>query len=384
MSGNLRSRLERMRASTLQRTPEPGSEPARPDDGEFPAGWSYVAGGVRYAQWRLSPIGVDVDAPVKLAAYSRRFSDETANPRRIAFFDFETTGLSGGAGTIAFLAAIGRIDETGSVLVSQFFLDDYPAERAFIQCVSDALDGVDAIATYNGSSFDMPLLMTRRAMHGLGAMPAVPHVDVLHPVRRLYRKTIGLCALSNMEAAILDAARNDDIPGAEVPDVWFDFVKKGRCARLDRVFNHNRLDIVSLARLFFKVGYIADGIDEDERCDMIGRADIEARVDAERAEQTLKAALRVGDTRATRALMRLYRAQGRWQERHALIPLLPDDPAGLFSRSVYAERVHHDLAEALSLVVRSVSMARTGSVMRLRAERRVERLKDMVERLSGV
>lgn len=375
MSANLRSRLQRMREAARQKVPEAGPAGTEAVDQGFPAGWSHVADGVRRARWCSQPLGLDMVAPVRLAAFARRLAGETADPSRVAFFDFETTGLSGGAGTVAFLAAIGRLDEAGSVRVEQYFLDDYPAERAFIQHVSDALLDVDAIATYNGSSFDMPLLVTRRAMLGLGAMPAVPHVDVLHPVRRLYRNTIGACALSSIEAAILDCARDGDIPGSEVPQVWFDFVKNGRCDRLQRVFVHNRLDIVSLARLFFHVGSIASGPTEDPRCDPIGRAELESRVDGARAERTLLGALASGDPRAPRALMRLYRQQERWQERLDMVPLLPDDPAGLFSRSVYAERVRHDLETALALALRSSGSARQGSVVWLRAGRRADRLR---------
>jgi len=390
MRGNLRSRLERMRASAeqktsaLQETGEPSSARPAPGDAEFPAGWSHVVDGVRSTSWCSPSLGIDAGQPLRLAVFSRRLPEQIADQRRVAFFDFETTGLSGGVGTIAFLAAIGRIDQSGSVCITQYFLDDYPAERAFIQHVSEALSDVDAIATYNGSSFDMPLLTTRRIMLGLGTMPAVPHVDVLHPVRRLYRQTIGACALSNIEAMILDSARDDDIAGAEVPDVWFDFVKKGRCTRLEQVFSHNRLDIVSLARLFYKVGMIANGLEADSRCDMLGRAEIESRVDCARAEQTLQAALRAGDSRAVRALMRLYRLQQRWHERLELVPLLPDDATGLFSRSVYAERVDHNLKAAHSLALRSMAAARPGSAMRQRAERRAIRLGAIVERISRI
>lgn len=375
MSANLRSRLQRMREAARQTVADAGPARAEGGDPGFPAGWSHVADGVRRAGWCSQPLGLATQAPIRLAAFARRFSAETADPRRVAFFDFETTGLSGGAGTIAFLAAIGRIDEAGSVRVVQYFLDDYPAERAFIQHVSEALLDVDAIATYNGSSFDMPLLLTRRAMHGLDALPAVPHVDVLHPVRRLYRTTIGACALSSIEATILDCSRDGDIPGSEVPQVWFDFVKQGQCDRLQQVFVHNRLDIVSLARLFFHVGLIAGGAAEDPLCDPIGRAELESRLDSDRAERTLRGALASGDLRASRALMRLYRQQERWQERLDMVPLLPDDPAGLFSRSVYAERVRHDIDEALALALRSSELARPGSTLRQRALRRVDRLR---------
>lgn len=378
MSANLRSRLQRMREAAGRKVTEAGPAKTQATDQSFPAGWSHVADGVRVARWSSPPLLLDVPAPVRLSAFARRFAAETADPRRVAFFDFETTGLSGGAGTIAFLAAVGRLDDDGAVRVEQFFLDDYPAEREFIQRVSDALDGVDAIASYNGSSFDMPLLATRRAMLGLGSLPGLPHVDVLHPVRRLYRTTIGACSLSSIEAAILDSARDDDIPGSEVPEVWFDFVKHGRCDRLQRVFDHNRLDIVSLARLFFHIGSIAAWPTEDPRCDPIGRAELESRVDCVRAESTLRGALARGDSRAARALMRLYRRQERWQERLAVVPLLPDDAAGLFSRSVYAERVMHQPDAALALAIRSRESASQGSAQWLRAQRRAERLRIVV------
>ncbi len=172
---------------------------------------------------------------------------------RTIFIDLETTGLSGGAGTVAFLVGCGYFD-LGAFQVRQFLLTSYSAERALLAAVAEFFDGADLIVTYNGKTFDVPVMETRWMFHRL-AMPldGVPHFDMLHPARRLWRMRgdaggdDGCCRLSTLERLLFDVVRVGDVPGLEIPGRFFRFLRSGDPRPLEPVLEHNRLDLVSLA-----------------------------------------------------------------------------------------------------------------------------------------
>jgi hypothetical protein len=166
--------------------------------------------------------------------------------------------------------------------------------------------------------------------------------------------------------------REGDIPGGEVPEVWFEFVKRGGTARLESVFSHNAVDVRSLAKLFFLIEAAARGEAPAPLADTLGLAELQSRIDEALAERTLIEFLGQGDRRAVRPLMRIYRNQGRQEDRRALVPFLPDDPSGLYARSVYAERSVRDLTEAVRLAAMAGDAG--NGALRERAERRVARL----------
>jgi uncharacterized protein YprB with RNaseH-like and TPR domain len=380
MSGNLRQRLARIRdsraeaetASAGQRTNGPGK---RIDASKILGdSWSAAAEGVQEREIRFSLPEGFAGQGISPRIFSRSQPLEPLHPGKVVFFDLETTGLSGGTGTVAFLAAIGRYDSGSRFVVRQFFMEDYPYEPEFLACVEDGFADALAVVTYNGSSFDMPLYSTRRSMNRLACARTIMHLDALHASRRLWRRSLGDCSLQNLEAAVLGERRDDDIPGSEIPSVWFDFLKHGSLARLGKVFEHNARDIASLGSIFFAIGNIVHGGPIRSRYDPVGLAELQSRVDACRAEATLRSALDAGDRRAARPLMRLLRGQGRRAERAAIVPLLPDDAAGLFSKSVYAERMEGDLSLAVEYARRAVFEAKAGSGLSDRARRREERL----------
>lgn len=173
---------------------------------------------------------------------------------KIVFFDLETTGLSGGAGTIAFLSTTARF-EGRNLILNQVFLEDYPGERDFLSVVISQLSAGDCIASYNGAAFDIPLLQSRCILNGI-IMPARLHIDVLQDCRRFWGKILDSCSLSSMERFILKITREFDIPGAAIPKVWLDYVKsdslnENQKALMEMVWQHNIMDVVSLAKLFF-------------------------------------------------------------------------------------------------------------------------------------
>lgn len=385
MAGNLRARLARIREATDRRSrpaasrPAPGESPDASPVGasEFPDGWETIAPGLRFRESvRRDGAMASPRSAISLPVFSPRLVG-MVEAGGLLFFDLETTGLSGGAGTVAFLAAFGSLRTDGSLSVRQYFMDDYPYERALVAAMSDEFAKASAVVSYNGSSFDLPLYAVRRAMAGLGPAPSPPHADALHAARRLWRRSMPDCSLGCLEAGILGVRRVGDIPGSEVPAVWFDFLRSGRTERLGRVFSHNEQDIASLASLAFAMHDAARGERELPSADPIGLAELRSRVDEGLAERTLSAALEAGDARATRPLMRLYRRTGRADGIAPLVPFLPDDPAGLFSKSVYAERRLRDPSEALRLAelaaVLAAELGRGG--VRDRALKRAARLR---------
>jgi len=172
-----------------------------------------------------------------------------APPESWAFLDTETTGLAGGSGTCPFLVGIGRITRRGFT-VRQFFMRDYPEEPSMLAAIGEALADAQVLVTYNGKSFDIPLLETRyrlaRARHPFASLP---HLDLLYGARRLWRLRFESCRLVELETRILGFERQGDVPGDLIPQIFFDYVRTGRALRMAPVFEHNALDIVTLACL---------------------------------------------------------------------------------------------------------------------------------------
>ncbi|HLT57940.1 MAG TPA: ribonuclease H-like domain-containing protein [Limnochordales bacterium] len=172
-----------------------------------------------------------------------------------AFLDLETTGLGRGTGTYAFLVGIGRFVE-GGFRVRQYFMRDYPEEPAVLAAVQAELEEARGLITFNGRAFDWPLLETRATLHRT-RLPALPHLDLLHPARRVWRPIADSCRLGDLEAAVLGLVRRDDVPGAVIPQLYFNYLRSGEAAPLAGVFEHNRLDIVSMACMAGYLGQAA-------------------------------------------------------------------------------------------------------------------------------
>ena len=171
------------------------------------------------------------------------------HPRKWAFLDTETTGLAGGSGTCAFLIGLGSIEDEG-FLVRQFFMRDHAEEASALDALTKHLARFDVLVTYNGKSYDQPLLETRYTMcrkrHPFSKME---HLDLLYGARRLFKLRLENCRLVNLETQILGVERHGDIPGEMIPYVYFEYLRTKRGHRLVPVFEHNVLDIVSLACL---------------------------------------------------------------------------------------------------------------------------------------
>lgn len=168
---------------------------------------------------------------------------------RVVYLDTETTGLAGGAGTCAFLIGIGTV-EGMQFVVRQFFLREYTEEKAMLAALAEALAGRDALVTFNGKTFDVPLLETRYTLARLRApFQRLLHLDLLHPARKLWKLRLESCQLTNLERHVLGIERDGDVPGSEIPEIYFDYLRSGDARGLQPVFFHNALDVISMAAL---------------------------------------------------------------------------------------------------------------------------------------
>lgn len=189
------------------------------------------------------------------------------SPEEIVFLDTETTGLSGGTGTYAFLIGAGRFREQEFVL-QQYLLPDPGDEPAQLAALEAFLAPCRAMATFNGKSFDAPLLNTRFIAQGLHSpLLELAHIDLLHLARRLWRDRLPSRTLPNLEAQILGALRSElDIPGWMIPQIYFDFLQDGDPEPLKQVIYHNAMDVVSLAALLdHMAGLLSDPINRGGR-----------------------------------------------------------------------------------------------------------------------
>ena len=165
------------------------------------------------------------------------------------FFDLETTGLSGGAGTLAFLAAFGKPRAGGELRITQYLLLDYPGENDFLDAVLNEFKNESPVITsYNGKCFDSQILKTRCLMNRKRP-PEYFHADLLHPSRRLWKSIINDCSQGSVEARILGLSRENDIPGSLAPEIWFEFLRTGETEKLFGICDHNIFDITGLSSI---------------------------------------------------------------------------------------------------------------------------------------
>ena len=177
----------------------------------------------------------------------------------IVFLDTETTGLAGGTGTYAFMVGLAYF-RGDQLLVRQFFMRHHAEEPAMLAALSQVLGQHEAVVTFNGKSFDVPLLLTRyTANRQRSAVPVAPHLDLLHPSRRFWREQLESCTLGTLERAILGHSRGADVPGWMIPDLYFRYLRGGDPGLMAMVFEHNLHDLLSLVALACRLGQLLDG-----------------------------------------------------------------------------------------------------------------------------
>ena len=189
-------------------------------------------------------------APLPLA-FARR--DGHVDASQLMFFDTETTGLAGGTGTRAFM--IGAADWfDGGLRVRQLLIANMAAERAMLRTFASWLAPATVLASYNGRSYDAPLLRTRYRLARLkDPLHGLDHLDLLHPSRRRWRGRWENCRLATIEREALRILREDDLPGAQAPAAWLSYLRGGDSVNLRRVAEHNRQDVATLAQLLVRL-----------------------------------------------------------------------------------------------------------------------------------
>ena len=239
---------------------------------------------------------------------------------RLVCLDTETTGLAGGTGTCAFLIGIGA-PQGVQFVVRQYFLRDYPEEKAILVALAKTLEAYDGVITFNGKTFDIPLLETRYALARLKSpFPRLVHLDLLHPARRLWKLRLENCELQNLEKNVLGIYREGDVDGSDIPAIYFDYLRTGDPKGLASVFYHNTLDIVTLAALSVELARaITDAGEQmlDSPLDLFSLSRILHRAGvAERGVSTCERALAAGlptpvESHALQHLAAQYKRQGQ-------------------------------------------------------------------------
>lgn len=193
-----------------------------------------------------------------LSAAARALGVDELPPERLRFYDTETTGLGQGAGNVPFLHAVARI-EGDELAVHQYFLADHTGEPDLLTALTaDHFAPGSVVVTFNGKSFDWPLLQARLALWRLPRVAAA-HADLIHASRRLWRRRLGRVALAEVEAGVLGIHRSGDLPGREAPARYFAWLEDGRADWVEPVFEHNAADVCSLAVLLVVVADLLAG-----------------------------------------------------------------------------------------------------------------------------
>jgi hypothetical protein len=331
-----------------------------------------------------------------LAETSMRSASFLANDASLAgfrledglFLDTETTGLAGGTGTMAFLIGLGWFDRE-SFIVRQIFARDFSEERAALNQLSHAAIGRRFLVSFNGKSFDVGLLSTRYIMNRLeNPFSDMPHLDLLYPARRLIAHRLENCRLATLEAQILGFIRQGDVPGSEIPQRYFDWLRFRDASLLRDVFEHNRLDVISLAALMGHLTAVLhgrrDAVQMDAR-DILAAARlcIERR-ETQRAQSLLASVSRTDGTaarmEASKMKSLLHKRAGRWDKATEIwLEMIGDDPGNLFALIELAkwyEHRAHDAGKALKMVALAIGQPDTciSPIQRASLLRRQERL----------
>ena len=240
------------------------------------------------------------------------------DPARLVFFDLETTGLAGGTGTLAFLIGLGFF-AGGGLCVEQLFLARPGEEGPMLAHVAERLAGASALVSFNGKSFDWPLLRTRFVLNRVPVPSPPPHVDLLHCARRVFRLRLAQMRLGTIEREVLGFDRPEDIDGAFIPATYFAFLRDGDGAPLEPVFTHNAHDLVALAALYGRLAHmLATSPGNDDPRDHLGLAHVAARAgDHERALSFAHAAVDHPSGRFCVAGLRLAASVHRRRGQHA-------------------------------------------------------------------
>ena len=312
-----------------------------------------------------SCIALELLSRTRNESLSRKTRTALEDPTKWLFLDTETTGLAGGTGTYAFLIGLGWWD-AGGLQVEQFFMRDFTEEYSILHELSTRVVERPVLVTFNGKSFDWPLLENRFTMtRSIAAPKLAAHLDLLHPARALWKLRLGSVRLAELERHVLDAPRlgwhrENDVASALIPQFYFDYLRGGPAAPLAGVVRHNQMDLRGLAALFGKINTLlsepADSANEIESLDLFGLSRfLQRRGDADRAHSACAQALAIGlpaefRPKARRDLALMAKRRGEHARASELwLQIVADLHDGIHAceqLAIYYERHARDLAKA--------------------------------------
>jgi hypothetical protein len=310
-----------------------------------------------------SSITLELLSRTRDESFSRRALAALQDPEKWLFLDTETTGLAGGTGTYAFLIGLAWWD-AGGLQVEQFFMRDFAEEHSLLQELSQRIAERPVLVTFNGKSFDWPLLENRFTMTRSMVVPKLAaHLDLLHPARALWKMRLGSVRLGELERHVIDAPRlgwhrDNDVASALIPQYYFDYLRGGPTQPLASVVRHNQMDLRGLAALFGKINSVL----ADDDCHSIDSLDLfglskflQRRGDADRAHSACAQALSMGlpaefRPKARRDLALMAKRRGEHSLAAEILHEIAGDPQdGIHAceqLAIYYERHAKDLVKA--------------------------------------
>ena len=282
----------------------------------------------------------------------------------LCFLDTETTGLSHGAGTVAFLVGVGFFDGQGFT-VRQYLMRDYDEEAFLLAHVAEEMEKRRVLCTFNGATFDLPLLEARFTMQRMREMyPKKPHVDLLPTSRRVWKLRLKKCNLTSLEEAVLGLRRENDLPGALVPERYFSFLKTRDFSLLNDILDHNVQDIVSLAHILARLMRLHDTpllAQEPEDVFSLGRV-YEKRGKSEKARMCYRAADRGSVSLLARGRMAdSFRREGDWEAASRVYARMIADrqggPGPLVAMAKICEHKRRDIPAAIEYTRKAIILA---------------------------
>jgi hypothetical protein len=263
---------------------------------------------------------LEPDGPRGTLALARCLQLDPGSLQEPLFLDTETTGLSGGTGVLPFLVGLARYEDE-RIHLAQYFLTDMDQEPALLWAVGQWVQRAGCLVTYNGRTFDWPLIQTRLIMRRVRpAWEIAVHLDLLHLARRIYKPRLPDCALQTIEQDVLELHRKEDIPGWMIPGRYFAWLRGASAELVEPIFAHNRQDVLSMARLVDRFDRILQDGGELDPLDRFGRARfLQARGFQDEAVEEYRHLWQIGIPGTHRGavglrLARLLRRRGRWQE----------------------------------------------------------------------